>query len=249
MFCITVVVSLLTGIPPVSAALGGSVTPRLKPLVTVADLNVGESQTVELCDGSRATVKLLGLKETRDDIRNAVRRAVATVEINGKTVPLVYSTYRLPTTIAGVQIDCPVTRGYLHHSSKQNAKSSFVGIENILGGVVLGKEGSLVTIGLNGSDIQAISEHEVGDRVYAIIKPEDITFSLSREKSSARNVFEGKITKVTPVGPLVRLEADCRFPLFGLVTNRSAQELGLTIGKQIYASFKATVVHIIKRWN
>ena len=121
MFCLTVIISLLTGISLESEALAGRPTPKLKPLVRVADLNVGESQTVELCDGSRATVKLLDLKETRDDIRNAVRRAVATVEVNGQTVSLVSSTYRLPTTIAGVQIDCPVTKGYLQNSSKQNA--------------------------------------------------------------------------------------------------------------------------------
>jgi murein DD-endopeptidase MepM/ murein hydrolase activator NlpD len=119
--CLTVVISLLTGIPPESEALGGSATPKLKPLVSVVDLNVGESQTVNLCDGTQATVKLLDLKETRDDIRNAIRRAVATVDINGRTVSLVSSTYRLPTTIAGVQIDCPITRGYLQNSSKQNA--------------------------------------------------------------------------------------------------------------------------------
>ncbi len=120
-FLLTVVASLLTGILPESEALGGAATVKLKPLVAVADLNVGESQTVELCDGSRATVKLLDLKETRDDLRNAVRKAVATVDINSKTVSLVSSTYRLPTTIAGVQIDCPVTRGYLQNSSKENA--------------------------------------------------------------------------------------------------------------------------------
>ena len=121
MLCITVVISLLTGILPESEAQGGQPTPKLEPLVRVADLDVGESQTVELCDGSRATVKLLDLKETRDDIRNAVRRAVATVEVNGQTVSLVSSTYRLPTTIAGVQIDCPITKGYLQNSSKKNA--------------------------------------------------------------------------------------------------------------------------------
>ena len=133
------------------------------------------------------------------------------------------------------------------YSPKTREVAEFVGIENILGGVVLEKEGNLVTIGLNDSDIQAISEHEVGDRVYALIKPEDITFSLSREQGSARNVFEGKITKVIPVGPLVRLDADCRFPLFGLVMNRSAHELGRTIGKQMYASLKPTTLHTIQR--
>ena len=121
MLCTTVVISLLPGILPESEALGGLPAPKLKPLVAVADLNVGQSQTVDLCDGSQAMVKLLALKETRDDIRNAVRRAVATVEVNGRTVSLVSSTYRLPTTLAGVQIDCPVTKGYLQNSSKRNA--------------------------------------------------------------------------------------------------------------------------------
>jgi murein DD-endopeptidase MepM/ murein hydrolase activator NlpD len=117
MLCATLVICLL----PEAAALGGAPEPKLEPLVRVADLDVGESQTVELCDGSEATVKLLDLKETRDDLRNAVRRAVATVEVNDRTVSLVSSTYRLPTTIAGVQIDCPITRGYLQNSSKENA--------------------------------------------------------------------------------------------------------------------------------
>ena len=91
------------------------------PLVKVVDMDVGESQTVPLHDGSQATIKLLDLKETRDDIRNAVRRAVVNVEVNGKTISLVSSTYHLPVTVAGVQIDCPVTKGYLERSSQQNA--------------------------------------------------------------------------------------------------------------------------------
>ncbi len=119
--CLAIALSSLAGILPESEALGGSATPKLKPLVRMADLNVGESQTVELCNGSHATVKLLALKETRDDVRGAVRRAVATVEVNGRTISLVSSTYRLPTAVAGVQIDCPITKGYLQNSSKENA--------------------------------------------------------------------------------------------------------------------------------
>jgi len=90
------------------------------PLVTVADLDVGESQTVRLHDGSEGTIKLLDLKETRDEIRNAVRRAVVKVEVNGQTVSLVSSTYHLPIAAGGVQIDCPVTKGYLQKSRKEN---------------------------------------------------------------------------------------------------------------------------------
>ena len=134
-------------------------------------------------------------------------------------------------------------------SPKTKEVAEFAGIKNVLGGVVLQKEGNLVTIDLNGTKIQAISEHEVGDRVYAIIKPEGITFLLSKDGSSARNVFKGKIAKITPAGTLVILEMDCGFPLLGLVTTKSAQELCLTIGKQVYASFKASMVHTIKRWR
>jgi len=120
-FRLTVIITLFAAISSGADASDDVRKSKIEPLVRVADLNVGESQTVELCDGSQAVVKLLDLKETRDDIRNAVRKAVATVDINGRTVSLVSSTYRLPTTIAGVQIDCPITKGYLQNSSKENA--------------------------------------------------------------------------------------------------------------------------------
>ena len=77
----------------------------------------------------------------------------------------------------------------------------------------------------------------------------DITLTLSREISSARNAFPGKITRMTPVGPLIRIEVDCGFPLLGLVTKRSAEELNLAEGKAVYASFKATAIRTIKRWD
>ena len=120
-FHLVVAVSLLSGAAFESMVLAGSAKPARTPLVTVADLDVGESQTLKLHDGSLATVKLLDLKETRDDIRNAVRQAVVTVEVNGKSISLVSSTYRLPVAVAGVQIDCPITKGYLQNSSKENA--------------------------------------------------------------------------------------------------------------------------------
>ena len=41
--------------------------PTRTPLVRVVDLNVGESQEVELCDGKKATVKLLGTVAKRFD--------------------------------------------------------------------------------------------------------------------------------------------------------------------------------------
>lgn len=88
------------------------------PLVRVVDLEVGESQTVELCDGASARVTLLGLEEIRDSISEAVRVAKVKVEVNGETITLVSANYHLPLTIAGVQIDCPITKGYVQNSNR-----------------------------------------------------------------------------------------------------------------------------------
>lgn len=82
------------------------------PPFRVVDLAVGESAEVELSNGNKAKIKLLDLEETRDEVCSAVRRAQVKVEVNGQTITLVSATYHLPVTVAGVQIDCPITKGY-----------------------------------------------------------------------------------------------------------------------------------------
>src|SRR5437870_776128 len=89
----------------------------LEPLVRTLDLKVGETQQAKLCDGSQVAVKLLAVREPRDRFRQAIRKAEIDVEVNGKTVSLVSGNYNLPVTIAGVQIDCPVTGGYRDNSA------------------------------------------------------------------------------------------------------------------------------------
>jgi tungstate transport system ATP-binding protein len=125
--------------------------------------------------------------------------------------------------------------------------AEFVGIDNMIPGIVVEEEANLLTIDVDGSHIQAISEYVTGDDVYALIRPEDITFSINSNVSSARNTLHGTITRLTALGPLVRLEVDCGFPLLGLVTRSSASDLGLEVGREIYASFKVTAIHVIKR--
>ena len=125
--------------------------------------------------------------------------------------------------------------------------AEFVGVENILSGVITAKEEEISIVSLNGYNIQTVTSFDVGDKVYALIRPEEVTLSLSEEISSARNLFTGKITRMALLGPLARIEIDCGFPLLVVLTAVSAQDLELTIGKQVYASFKATALHIIRR--
>lgn len=98
--------------------------PALEPLFQAVDLAIGETTIVTLGDGSQVRVKLVDLKETRDDVCFAVRRAEVTVEIDGKTTRLSSGNYHLPQTIGPVQIDCPVTQGY-----NENGTPSFWGLD------------------------------------------------------------------------------------------------------------------------
>jgi hypothetical protein len=97
--------------PPGQAKDAAKQAPR-QPLHRTVDLNRGELVEVELADGRKAKVKLLDVEETHDTLRAAICEAKVKVEINGQGATLVSATYHLPETVAGVQIDCPVTKGH-----------------------------------------------------------------------------------------------------------------------------------------
>ena len=87
--------------------------PTLQPTARSVDINVGETATVTLADGSKATVSLTDLKEEADSMSGAVRSAKVKISVNGSEPAwLTSANYNLPQLVGGVQIDCPITRGY-----------------------------------------------------------------------------------------------------------------------------------------
>ena len=121
----------------------------------------------------------------------------------------------------------------------------FVGTENIIKGVVASSEGGVVTVAVDGGVIEALSDYPVGAGVCACIRPEEVTLSLAKIFSSARNSFVGRVERLVATGPLTRVEVDCGFPLVCLITQKPAEETGLARGKSVYATFKATGVHVV----
>jgi len=113
--CASVLVLLAAGVARADAL------PAIEPLVRAVDLDVGQSADVVLCDGSKATVKLISIEEQRDSVREALRGAVVTVEVDGQRVALPCATYHLPRTVGRVQIDCPVVQGYVQSKSRDKA--------------------------------------------------------------------------------------------------------------------------------
>ena len=127
--------------------------------------------------------------------------------------------------------------------------ASFVGVETIVTGKVMKKGGGTFVASVLGNDIEAVGDVTVGETVILCIRPEHVTISTKpqRETTSARNVFSGKILKIAPFGPYQKIQLDCRFPLVAYVTNHSLEELSLTEGKEVRASFKATAIHVVRK--
>jgi len=125
--------------------------------------------------------------------------------------------------------------------------AEFVGTENILDGRITTSSGGMVTVDVGGATIEAVSSLEAGEGVYAFIRPEEITLARAKDSTSARNTLAGDITRIVLFGPLARVEMDCGFPLVSLITKKSAEEMSLQTGNRLYASFKATGVHVIKK--
>jgi hypothetical protein len=87
------------------------------PLMRVVDLNAGEpAAEVVLDNGKKARIELLEHSAVSDSVRGAVRHARVRSKVNGKDVQLECGNYNLPVTVAGVQVDCAVTRDFLSNS-------------------------------------------------------------------------------------------------------------------------------------
>lgn len=126
--------------------------------------------------------------------------------------------------------------------------ANFVGMETILEGEVLSNRDQQLAVKIEGREVDAIGDEKPGDRVYCCIRPENVTVSVSQPsgKSSARNLYQGRVVETSSMGPFLKLRLDCGFPLTAYVTRESFANLELAEGKEVYASFKATSVHLIR---
>lgn len=105
--------------PPPRPQPDGPPQPTAKPPFQTVDLKLGESRRVELAEGKHVTVKLVQMEHRRCTLRDAVRQARVLVEVDGQPLWLSSANYHLPVGVAGIQIDCPITKEYLTNSNRE----------------------------------------------------------------------------------------------------------------------------------
>lgn len=87
--------------------------------------------------------------------------------------------------------------------------------------------------------------HVIPGTAHAVIRADDVSLSRAASASSVRNQFRGTIREIAPAGAITRVTVDVSgIPLVAAVTTRSAQELELAPGVEVYAQCKATSVHL-----
>ena len=92
---------------------------------------------------------------------------------------------------------------------------------------------------------------------HAVIRAEEVLISAAPQESSARNQFRGVVSEVATTGALTRVTVEIggdggasgarggtSVPIVAALTTRSAQELVLREGSEVWASFKAMAVYL-----
>ena len=87
--------------------------------------------------------------------------------------------------------------------------------------------------------------HVIPGNAHAVIRADEVSLSRVAGASSVRNQFRGRVVDIAPAGAITRVTVDVSgLPLVAAVTTRSAQELQLSPGVEVFAAFKATAVHL-----
>lgn len=124
--------------------------------------------------------------------------------------------------------------------------TKYMRLENILFGLSRVTEDGISVIDIgDGLKIEATFKRSGNIRVY--IPPESIIILTERVPSSARNVFEGKITQISDLGHIVKVKVEVKNgkEFTSQITKKSFEEMKLNVGSRVFIAFKASSVQLI----
>ena len=227
-----------------------------------ATLSGGEAQRVSLARALALDPALLGLDEpfaaldpeSRESLQEDFlalqrERGMAVVLVTHDRAEALRLGDRVAVLLEGrvAQVG-PPAEVFTRPVSKAVAR--LVGADTILEGTVLGAAEGLLILEVAGQRVEAVGTLRAGERALVVLRPEDVTLLPAAEMgrvSSARNNLPGRVVRLAPAGPLIRVHLDCGTPVTALVTRPSAAALSLAEGTAVIATFKASAAHCLPR--
>jgi molybdate/tungstate transport system ATP-binding protein len=129
---------------------------------------------------------------------------------------------------------------------KNRDVARFIGIENILEGVVTSNDDGHAIVDIGGQTFEAVTGAKKGTAITLCIPADDVIVAVSEKfQSSARNTLRGTITQIIENGPLAEVRVNCGVKLTAILTRRSVQDLQLAPGQPVTLTIKASAVHVI----
>jgi len=127
--------------------------------------------------------------------------------------------------------------------------ATFVGMENIFTGIVKEADNGLFSVAVADQTMEIMGDGAVHESVVICVRPEHVVISLTNPESttSVRNIFPCTVSKIVQLGLFTKVYLDCGFSLIASITNQSFESLLLQPGSPVFASFKATAVHVFRK--
>jgi molybdate transport system ATP-binding protein len=225
-----------------------------------SELSGGQRQRVALARAIAPAPRLLLLDEplsaldapTREELRAELRAlllrlGVPTVVVTHDRIEALALGDRMAVMVDGrVRQHGSVGEVFEHPADRDVARC--VGVDTVLAGRVVASDDGLATVESHGLRLAAVDRGLGGD-VWVLLRAEDVVLERGDGvRSSARNHLRGRVTAVTPEGPLVRVALACgEARLSALVTRASRSDLGLEEGADVVAVVKAPAIHLVPR--
>jgi molybdate/tungstate transport system ATP-binding protein len=126
------------------------------------------------------------------------------------------------------------------------AIARFLGIENLLEGIIAAVEGDRIRIDVGNSTVEAArpnADVPPGQSVTLCVRAENV--HLYPPQSHRQHLAAGRVVAIRPLGPLWTVTLDCGFPLIAYALPQTARLCALAPGSFVDVEIDPTQVHTL----